>query len=151
MISHALCAVPFEFVINLKIAKALSLKIHSQLLARADGGDRDKARCPLDSSPSNAKALVLTRTGPTRVGKLFRSLAHVPFPDLRLVVQNDVQQRATDFKLTVVFDIAQFAELIHEKAHARSRRADHFRKGLLTKLPDDRLSRGFFAEIRQST
>jgi hypothetical protein len=69
----------------------------------------------------------------------------------KLVVQNDVQRRATDLKFSVVFDVAQFAELVHEEAHARSRRADHFRKGFLTKLPDGRLNRGFFAEIRQST
>ena len=41
------------------------------------------------------------------------------------------------------------SELVHKKADARSRRADHFRKGFLTKIPDDRLSRGFLAEIRQ--
>jgi hypothetical protein len=58
----------------------------------------------------------------------------------KLVVQNDVQQRVADFQFSVVFDIAQFAELVHEKAHARSRRADHFRKRFLTKLADDRLN-----------
>ena len=48
-------------------------------------------------------------------GKLSRSFARVVLPDLRLVVQNDVQQRVTDFQFSVVFDIAQFAELVHEK------------------------------------
>jgi len=81
--------------------------------------------------------------------KLSRSLARVVLPDFRLVVQDHVQQRVTDFQFAVVFDIAQFAELVHEKAHARSSRADHLREGFLTKLPDDRLNRGLLAEIRQ--
>src|ERR1051325_6760670 len=84
-----------------------------------------------------------------RPGNLSRTVARVVLPDLRLVVQDHVQQRVSDFQFSVVFDIAQFAELVHEKAHARSCRADHFREGFLTKLPDDRLSRGFLAEIRQ--
>src|SRR4029077_15090155 len=50
---------------------------------------------------------------------------------LRLVVQDDVQQRAVDFDTAVVFDEAQFAELVHEEIHPRSRGADHLRKGLL--------------------
>jgi hypothetical protein len=70
-------------------------------------------------------------------------------PDLRLVVQDHVQQRVTDFQFSVVFDIAQFAKFAHEKAHARSGRANHLREGFLTKLPNDRLNRGSFAEIRQ--
>ena len=82
-------------------------------------------------------------------GKLSRSFASVVLPDLRLVVQDHVQQRVTDFQFSIVFNIAQLAKLVHEKAHARSGRANHLREGLLAKLPDDRLSRGFFAEIRQ--
>jgi hypothetical protein len=70
-------------------------------------------------------------------------------PDLRLVVQDHVQQRVTDFQFSVVLDIAQFTELVHEKAYARSGRANHLREGFLTKIPGDRLNRGFFAEIRQ--
>ena len=51
-------------------------------------------------------------------GKLSRSFAGVVLPDLRLVVQDHVQQRVTDFQFSVVFDIAQFAKFIHEKTHA---------------------------------
>ena len=91
---------------------------------------------------------MLTHAKP-QAWKLFRSFARAVLPDLRFVVQYDVQQRITDFQFSIVFNIAQFAELVHEKADARSRRADHFREGFLTKFPDDRLSRGFFAEIRQ--
>jgi hypothetical protein len=50
--------------------------------------------------------------------KLSRFLACVVLPDLRLVVQDHVQQRVTDFQFSVVFDIAQLAKFIHEKAHA---------------------------------
>ena len=51
----------------------------------------------------------LTDTAPER-GKLSRSFVRVVFPDFRLVVQNDVQQRITDFQLSIVLDIAQFAK-----------------------------------------
>ena len=51
-------------------------------------------------------------------GKLSRFFASVVLPDLGLVVQDDVQQRVTDFQFSVVFDIAQLAKFIHEKTHA---------------------------------
>jgi hypothetical protein len=44
-----------------------------------------------------------------------------------------------DFQLSVVFNKTQFAEFVHEKAHARSGRADHLRQCFLTKLSHDRL------------
>ena len=48
--------------------------------------------------------------------------------DFRLVVQNHVQQGTVDFNLAaVVIDKAQFPKFVHEKTHARSRRADHIR------------------------
>jgi len=81
--------------------------------------------------------------------KLFRFFVSVVLPDLRLVVQDHVQKRVTDFQFSVVFNIAQVAKVVHEKTHARSGRANHLREGLLTKLPNDRLDRGFLAEIRQ--
>ena len=52
-----------------------------------------------------------------------------------------------DLEFSVVFDKAQFAKFVHEKAHARSGRADHLRQRLLTKLSDDRLWSAFLAEI----
>ena len=52
-----------------------------------------------------------------------------------------------DFKFTIVFDEAQFAELVHEKADARSGRADHLRQGFLTELSHDRLRLALLAEI----
>jgi len=38
--------------------------------------------------------------------------------DLGLVVQNHVQQEIMDLNFSVVFDKTQFAEFVHEKAHA---------------------------------
>ena len=52
------------------------------------------------------------------VGSYLGSFARAVLPDLRLVVQDHVQQRVTDFQFSVVFDIAQFAKFVHEKAHA---------------------------------
>jgi hypothetical protein len=52
--------------------------------------------------------------------------------NLRLIVQNHVQQGTVDFNLAaVVIDKAQFPKFVHEKTDARSRRADHLREGLL--------------------
>src|SRR5258705_11221559 len=73
--------------------------------------------------------------------------ARIPRFYLGLVVQNHVQQGIMDFQFSVVFDKTQFAEFVHEKAHARSRRADHLRQGFLTKSSHDRLRPAFLAEI----
>src|SRR3984893_8916521 len=71
----------------------------------------------------------------------------IPRFDLRLVVQNHVQQGIMDLKFSVVFDKAQFTELVHKKAHARPGRADHLRQSLLTELSHDRLRLTFLAKI----
>jgi hypothetical protein len=67
--------------------------------------------------------------------------------DLWLVVQNHVRQGIMDFQFSIVFDKTQFAEFVHEKAHAWSRRANHLRQGFLTKISHDRLRPAFLAEI----
>jgi hypothetical protein len=71
----------------------------------------------------------------------------IPRFDLGLVVQNHVQQGIMDFQFSVVFDKTQFAELVHEKAHARSGRANHLRQRFLTEVSHDRLRPAFLAEI----
>ena len=52
-----------------------------------------------------------------------------------------------DLDFSVVFDKTQFAEFVHEKAHARSGRADHLRQCFLAELSHDRLRSAFLAEI----
>ena len=47
------------------------------------------------------------------------------------IVENDIQQRAVNVKLTVVLNKAHFAELVQEKPHSGARGADHFRQRLL--------------------
>ena len=64
-------------------------------------------------------------------------------------MQDHVQQGIMDLELSVVLDKTQFAEFVHEKAHARSGRADHFRQRFLTKISHDRLRPAFLAEILQ--
>ena len=54
-----------------------------------------------------------------------------------------------DFQFSIVFDVTQFAEFIHEMAHTRSGRADHLREDFLTKLSDDRFRCVFLAKIRK--
>src|SRR5579862_9250558 len=69
--------------------------------------------------------------------------------DLRLIVENHVQQGAVDFDAAVVVNKAQFPKFVHEKTYARSRRADHLRQCLLADFRDDRLRPAFLAKIRQ--
>src|SRR5256885_13689594 len=78
---------------------------------------------------------------------LFCTNCFIPRFDLGLVVQNHVQQGIMDFQCSVVLDEAQFAELVHEKAHPRSGRADHLRQRFLTEVSYDRLWPAFLAEI----
>src|SRR5687767_4904450 len=59
--------------------------------------------------------------------------------DLRLFVENHVQQRRVNFDAAIVFDEAQFAESVHEKAYARAGRPDHFGEGLLADFREYRL------------
>jgi hypothetical protein len=49
---------------------------------------------------------------------LFCTGCLTPRFDRGLVVQNHVQQGIMDFQFSVVFDKAQFAEFVHEKAYA---------------------------------
>src|ERR1700730_11708953 len=51
--------------------------------------------------------------------------------------------------MTFVVDQPQLSKLVHEKAHARSRRTDHLRQRLLADLRYDRLGPTFLAKIRQ--
>jgi len=70
-------------------------------------------------------------------------------PDLRLIVENHVQQGAVDFDAAVVVDKAQFSEFVHEETHAGSRRSDHFCQCLLADFRYDWLRPTFIAKIRQ--
>jgi hypothetical protein len=88
--------------------------------------------------------------GVTGREKLSWPLARFVLPDLGFVIQDDVQQGIPDFQCSVVFDVAQSAEFVHEMAYARSGRADHLCESFLTDLPDDRLSRGFLAKFAKS-
>ena len=69
--------------------------------------------------------------------------------DLRLIVQNDAQQRAVDFQGSVVIDEAQLPKLVHKMADTGPRGADHLRKRLLAHLCNDRLGPALLAKIGQ--
>jgi hypothetical protein len=67
--------------------------------------------------------------------------------NLRLIVQNNVQQGTVDFNVAVVINKAQLPKFVHEKAHARSRRTDHFGQRFLTDFRDDWLRPTFLTKI----
>ena len=78
-----------------------------------------------------------------------RQNEHISSPDVRLVVQNDVQQRTVDLDTSVVPNEAEFPKFVHEEAHARPCRSNHFRQRLLANFRDHRLGCPFLAEICQ--
>ena len=65
------------------------------------------------------------------------------------VVQDQVQERAVDFQTSVVFDEAELAEFVHEKAHPRSGSADHRGQAFLADLGNYRLRFPFLPEVGQ--
>ena len=75
--------------------------------------------------------------------------ANASAPNLRLIVENHVQQGTVDFDAAVVVNKTQFTKFVHEKTHARSRRTDHLRQCLLADFRYDWLRPTFLAKIRQ--
>jgi len=68
-----------------------------------------------------------------------------------LVVEHDIEEGAVHLqpivRIAVVFNEAQFPELIHEETDARARGADHLREHFLTHLCHDRFWLAFFAKM----
>jgi hypothetical protein len=91
------------------------LKASNAAFTASDVGASSNPRVPHAwvTATFHAPSIVISR------GTLNRPVARVVLPDVRLVVQDHVQQGVTDFQFSVVLDIAQFAELIHEEAYAR--------------------------------
>jgi hypothetical protein len=70
--------------------------------------------------------------------------------DVRLVVQNDIQQGTVDFNtVTVVMNEAQFSKFVHEETYTGPGRPDHLSKRLLADFRDDGLRFSFLAKVRQ--
>ena len=69
--------------------------------------------------------------------------------DMRLIVQNDVQQRAVDFHMAVVINEAQLSKFVHEVTHSAPRGADHLCEHLLADIRNDWLGSALFAKISQ--
>jgi len=63
------------------------------------------------------------------------------------LVEKDIQQRAVDLDVTVVFDVSGFAKSVHEYVYPRAGAADDGGKSLLTDLWDIRVRLGGFAEV----
>ncbi len=68
---------------------------------------------------------------------------------VRLVVQDDIEQRAVNLQAAVVGNEAQFSEPVHEKAHPRAGCADHFRQHLLTDLGNNSLGYSFLTKMSE--
>jgi hypothetical protein len=68
--------------------------------------------------------------------------------NLRLIAEHHAQQGTVNFNVAVVINKTQFPEFVHEKTHARSRRADHLRKCLLADFCYYWLRPTFLTKIR---
>ena len=92
-------------------------------------------------------ALDLSLTRFARAGVLKRG-ALTALCVQRFIVQNHIQQRLVDPDATVVFDEAELAKTVHEKADARAGGADHFRQGFLGDLRNESFRFSCFAKLR---
>src|SRR6202043_3096555 len=79
----------------------------------------------------------------------FRRAASLVSNYLRLVIQHRVQERTVNLDLAVIANESELAKLVHEKADAGARGADHFCQRLLADMGRDRLRGAFLAEICQ--
>jgi hypothetical protein len=79
-------------------------------------------------------------------GKKLFSAAGIP-RDLRIVVQDHIQQGIVDLQLPVVIDESQFAELVHENIDPRTRGAHNFRERPLADFRYDWFRPSILAEI----
>ena len=68
---------------------------------------------------------------------------------MRLLVQNDIQQRTVNLDAAVVVNEAQFSKLVHEKTNAGPGRADHVRERFLADFRDQWLRFVILAKVRQ--
>src|SRR6266498_4152646 len=119
------------------------------MLARHAG--RAEISAYLNMETPNDHNAGIIEGGPVSLASHVRSLSQLIIPfdlDLRLIVQDDAQQRAVDDHIAVVLDEAQLPKLVHEKADPRPRGADQVRQRLLADFRNDRLRPPFLAEIR---
>ena len=62
-------------------------------------------------------------------------------------MEKDVQQRAVDLDMTVVFDVSGFAKTVHEEVYAGAGGADDGGESFLADPWDIRIGLGGFAEV----
>src|SRR5271167_1438480 len=58
---------------------------------------------------------------------------------LKLIVEDDAEERGIDLQAAIVFDEAELAEFVHEEIDAGARGADHFRERFLGDFGQDSL------------
>jgi hypothetical protein len=66
-----------------------------------------------------------------------------------LVVKDDVEKGAVHVQRAVVFDKAEFPELVHKEAHTGTRRTDHLGKGFLADVRNTGLRFPLFSKPRE--
>ena len=85
------------------------------------------------------------------ISEFQRCLLHV----LRLIVENDIEQRAVDlqstFRAACIVNKAEFSESIHEKADTRASSANHFGQSLLADLGYNGLRNSILAKVESNS
>src|SRR5579872_3004111 len=95
---------------------------------------------PMISSPCRTSAeSTVTRQFVCAANRFLRDEAPEPghlLLDMRLFVQNEIQQGHVDFNGAFILGKSQFSELVHEVAHAGSSGAYHLGQHLLSDVRD---------------